>query len=492
LASRKQDPARRFRRSVTQTLLGGIGVALLTLVCVRLHLNLATTALLYLIVILLLSLTGSFASSALVSLFAVLCLHYFFAAPLFPFGASDLVDVVALIAFLATAFVISRLITRVGETLREVQAANDQLRGLARLLDLTHDSIFVRDLNDVITYWNRGAEELYGWTREEAVGKVTHELLQTISPTPIEAIKETVLRAGRWEGELVHTKRDGTQVTVASRWSLQSDERGRSVGTLETNNDVTERRRAEDALRRSEAYLSEAQRLSHTGSWAWDAVRRENLHWSPEHFRIFGLDPEPVPASFQAARERIHPEDRPRFDEAMDAAVREGTGFETDFRVVLPDGSTKYVHTVGSPVVEASGNLVEFVGTVMDVTERKRAERAIRQARERTLEARFDAVLDERTRLARDIHDTLLQGFTGIALKLLAAIGRVSGPPETVADLREVVDLAQKTLADARRAVWDLRSPSLDGGDFPAALRTAAEDGVRGTGLTLETGPKLL
>jgi signal transduction histidine kinase len=95
-------------------------------------------------------------------------------------------------------------------------------------------------------------------------------------------------------------------------------------------------------------------------------------------------------------------------------------------------------------------------------------------------------VLEERTRLARDIHDTLLQGFTGIALKLVAAITRVTEPPESVVALRDLVGLAQQTLTDARRAVWDLRSPMLAAGDFPAALRAAAEDCVRGTRLELE------
>jgi signal transduction histidine kinase len=157
-----------------------------------------------------------------------------------------------------------------------------------------------------------------------------------------------------------------------------------------------------------------------------------------------------------------------------------------DVRVVRPDGSIRHVHIRGQPVFDRTGAIDEYIGVVMDVTKRKRTERALRRARERALEARFAAVLEERTRLARDIHDTLLQGFTGIALKLVAAINRVTEPPESVVALRDLVGLAQQTLTDARRAVWDLRSPTLAAGDFPAALRTAAEDCVRGTRLELE------
>jgi PAS domain S-box-containing protein len=128
------------------------------------------------------------------------------------------------------------------------QAAEATLRDQASLLDLTHDTIFVRGMDDVITYWNRGAEELYGWSTEEAVGKVCHQLTHTTFPAPLEDINAELLRTGRWEGELVHSKRDGTRVTVSSRWSLQRDEQGMPAMILETNNDITERKQAEERL----------------------------------------------------------------------------------------------------------------------------------------------------------------------------------------------------------------------------------------------------
>jgi PAS domain S-box-containing protein len=132
------------------------------------------------------------------------------------------------------------------------RSAEVALERQAGLLDGTHDTIFVRDMNDVITYWNRGAEDLYGWKREEALGRVTHDLLQTKFPTGLDEIRADMFAVGRWEGELVHRKRDGTRVIVASRWSLQLDEAGRPVGILETNNDITQRKQVEHQLRQSE------------------------------------------------------------------------------------------------------------------------------------------------------------------------------------------------------------------------------------------------
>jgi PAS domain S-box-containing protein len=119
----------------------------------------------------------------------------------------------------------------------------------ASLLNLTHDTIFVRDMSEVITYWNRGAQELYGWTEEEAIGQRAHELLRSVFPAPIEEIRAELLRSGRWEGELQKCRSDGTQVIVASRWSLRRDEQGRPVAILETNNDITERERREREIR---------------------------------------------------------------------------------------------------------------------------------------------------------------------------------------------------------------------------------------------------
>ena len=155
-------------------------------------------------------------------------------------------------------------------------SARAVLHEQARLLDLTHDTVFVRDMHDVITYWNRAAEEMYGWTRAAAVGRVSHELLKTIFPTPLEQIMADLRRAGRWEGELVHTGRDGARIVVASRWSLQQDEHGTSLAILETDNDITERKRAEEELLKAQTDLAHASRVATLGELAASIVHEVN------------------------------------------------------------------------------------------------------------------------------------------------------------------------------------------------------------------------
>jgi two-component system, LuxR family, sensor kinase FixL len=167
-------------------------------------------------------------------------------------------DATYLVVFAVSALVVAWLTaTR--------RRAEEEVHKQASLLDLTHDSVFVRDPNDVITFWNRGAEERYGWSRAEALGQISHRIMQTIFPTPLADIETELARTGHWEGELVHTRRDGTQVVVASRWSLQRDERGRPTGVLETNNDITEQRRTAAALDQARSELAHVSRVTMLG-----------------------------------------------------------------------------------------------------------------------------------------------------------------------------------------------------------------------------------
>src|SRR5271166_1948786 len=142
--------------------------------------------------------------------------------------------------------------------------------------------------------------------------------------------------------------------------------------------DIEDRKQTEQVLKRSEAYLAEAQRLSHTGSWAIEPVNREFLYWSDELFRILDFDPQHGMASREQMWQLIHPEDRDRVKELSDRTVREKKDYDYEFRAVLPSGAVKHLLTLGHPVLNSKGEMIEVVGTTIDVTERRQAEQKFR------------------------------------------------------------------------------------------------------------------
>ena len=216
---------------------------------------------------------------------------------------------------------------------------------------------------------------------------------------------------------------------------------------LELTKEILQRQRAEDALRRSEAYLAEAQRLSHTGSWAFNAT--EAIYWSEENFRIWGFDPQPDPPRRETVLQRLHPEDRDRVLECVRKAVRERSDYVVEFRIVLPDGTVRHIHGLGHPVFDANGELVEVVGTQVDVTERKRAE----QEREKLHQLQADlarinrvSTMGELTAsLAHEIRQPIAAAVTD-ANTCLRWLGRADP------DLEEGREAARRVVTDVTRA----------------------------------------
>src|SRR5580700_738167 len=148
------------------------------------------------------------------------------------------------------------------------------------------------------------------------------------------------------------------------------------------------------ALQRSEAYLAEAQRLTRTGSWAGNVLTKEVFHSSEEHSRLYGFDPDKASPSFEALHQRIHPEDRARIDDAFETARRAVTDVDVHYRILLPDGAIKRLHSVAHPVIDESGDVAEVVGTVMDVTEQWNARAELEKA--------FEEIKDLKERLQRE------------------------------------------------------------------------------------------
>jgi len=593
----KYHQTSRFWHSAAPCVVGSIGVALLTLVCYRLDVDPVTAALLYLIVIILVSLRGSFVPSAVVSIIAILCLDYFFTPPLFHLDItlSDPLNAVALIAFLGTALVITSLMSKVRKSFQDIQALQDRLRlvidtipalvwstlpdgsadflnqrwleytGLAleeglglgwrsavhpkdrarfvdewraavaagtpfehevrmrradgeyrwmliravplrdelgtivkwygtstdiedrkraeealreqaSLLNLTHDTVFVRDMNDVITYWNRGAEDLYGWTRDEAVGQVTHQLTQTIFPAPLAEINAALLRTGRWEGELVHTKRNGTQVVVASRWALQRDEQGRPGAILETNNDITERQRAEAKLRDSERRYRNIFETAGVSIWEEDfsqvkaaiddlkvqGVRdfRQYLAAHPEFVRqaismvkIVDVNDATVKVFGAQSKDELlrslhaifAPETQDVFAAELVAIAEGRTSFESETVLQNLQGDILTVlFTMTFPPQPAK--LDSVLVSLSDITERRQAEDALRRAQAELAHVTRVMTVGE---LAASIAHEVNQPLTGVITNGNACLRWLGRTPPDLDEAREAV---RRMIRDGSRA----------------------------------------
>ena len=241
------------------------------------------------------------------------------------------------------------------------------------LLNLTYDSILVRDLDDRIVSWNHGAEKTYGWTEKEALGKVVDELLQTQFPKPLHDIKAELLLSGRWEGELVQRTRDSTRIVVASRWALKKDQEGNPDSIWEINRDITERKQSEQNLRESEE-------------------RFRALVKGVKDYAIFMLDPDGHVLTWNDGAERIkgyrteeiigkhfscfYPKEdieRGKPDQGLRAAKIEGR-FEEEGQRVRKDGSLFWANVVITALPDNAGNVRAFAKVTREITERKRAD----------------------------------------------------------------------------------------------------------------------
>src|SRR5579859_7677279 len=307
------------------------------------------------------------------------------ASALEPFEATPDNDrrrrVAALLSGIATGFTAAsreRLLDEQEATRRAVldenRRAGEAVRRQAALLELAPDAILVRALDGTILFWNRGAEALYGWSREEAQGKIVHELLQTQFPIPRPSIETTVLQVGRWEGELVHTCRNGSVITVASRWAHQVDERSHANAFLEINTDITARKQMEATLREREASLETAQSIAHLGSWEFN-VRTGQSHWSAEAYRLLGYAQGEVEPSLEAYLQAVEPADLPLVERAVQDAMQ-GNSYLFEHRTRPSGGGPRTLQSQSDAIRDTSGAPLVLFGTILDVTERKRAESA--------------------------------------------------------------------------------------------------------------------
>jgi PAS domain S-box-containing protein len=366
---------------------------------------------------------GGFGPALLAITLALLAFHYYLVPPINSFTwkhnlfAVGISEVPRLILFSITSLFIAFTISaqrKATENLRRSRddlqvAIEDQKRIEAALLHSEMHLTEAQRLSRTGSFgWNVSSGEIF-WSEEtfrvfecDRTTKPTLEfIVQRTHPEDRAAVRQTIERASIAGKDFDHEYRllmpDGSVKYVHAVARAARDASG-GIEFVGAVTDVTIAKEAERKLRRSEAYLAEAQHLSHTSSWAWDVRRREFVYRSAEVYHLFGLDPEKDAVSQQPFQDRILPEDRRRVIEVVQHAVREKADLEVDFRIALPNGSIKHVHSVGHPVVSGDGEVIELVGTHLDVTEQ--------YAAKETLEKAFDEIKKSEDRL-RLVIDTI-------------------------------------------------------------------------------------
>jgi PAS domain S-box-containing protein len=358
---------------------------------------------------------------------ALFAFHYFIVPPINSFAwkhdlfAVGIAEVARLILFAITSLFVAFVIATQRKTTQALRRSRDDLQGVIENLKriesaLLHSEMYLTEAQRLTGTgsfgWNPSNGEMF-WSDEnfrifqyDRTTKPALELVvQRVHPEDRAAVQKTIDLASSEGKDFDHQYRllmpDGSVKHVHATARSTRDVLG-NVEFIGAVTDVTVARETERKLRRSEAYLAETQRLSHTSSWAWDVRHREFVYRSAEVYRLFGFDAGKDAARQRSFRDRILPDDRSRVDEVAQRAVREKADFEVDFRIAVPGGSIKRVHSVGHPVVNNVGDVIELVGTHVDITEQYEAKEELQKA--------FDEIKksEDRLRLVVDTIPTLV------------------------------------------------------------------------------------
>jgi PAS domain S-box-containing protein len=239
------------------------------------------------------------------------------------------------------------------------------------LIDGSH--AFVRLFDGLIVAWTAGATELYGWTEEEAVGRKSHALLQTVFPASLAAMNAQLKAERQWKGELIHRKKDGTTVVVQSSWKLVDAREGDGEYIVELNHDITELAQAREQAAENENRLLLAKEVAHLGIWDWRADTNRTVcsgEWFDQHGRVRALQG----PTYEEWLSWVHPEDRDRIAQLMKAALEIGTVYEAELRVIWPDGSIHWLHTKAQVLGDWENKSLHMIGANLDITDRKEFE----------------------------------------------------------------------------------------------------------------------
>lgn len=325
---------------------------------------------------------------------------------------------------------------------------------------------------------NEAFERNTGYSRAEVLGRTAIELGMWLDPGSRSNVVADVAKHGRILNREIQIRAKSGAVGT-KLYSAELIQIGKDRCLLAVSEDTTKRKRIEENLLRSEAFLAQGQRLTQTGSWTWNPSTGQ-VHWSRETYRIFDIDPNVERPSLDTVRRRLHQDDRLLFEQTLEHLQQEQQDGQGDFRLVVSSGATKHVHWVARPVFDAGGNLIEFVGTVMDVTERKNTEDELQRLSGQLLRLHDD----ERRGISRDLHDVTGQGL--VALE--ATLGQLhEHVPKSRRAARKLLSdamcLAKDCLLQIRTLSYVLYPPMLEQSGLEDAIRHFRDGFVQRTGI---------
>jgi PAS domain S-box-containing protein len=279
---------------------------------------------------------------------------------------------VSLVAIITTAIL----------TLRN-QAATTKMREQLELLNLAHDAIVAHDMHDRITFWNHGAEALYGYSAKDAIGQPIHRMTQSTSPVPHAQIRTELLRSGRWDGEITRVRHDGSEIVIASRAALLRDAKGMPSAVLATSNDITQRKRMEAELQRQREELRKT--IDAIPGMVWSSSSDGRLIFINRRWNDLGVTLDE--GAGDVWRTIVHPADFDQMQRDWQAAISTGTPFENVSRIRGGDGVYRWMHIGAEPLRDASGAILRWYGVNTDIEARKQAEHALKRSEAFLLDA---------------------------------------------------------------------------------------------------------